>query len=238
MGCGSSTHKQVVPIWRIRWSWGMMVAYWTNPQNIQNPCGFKNNHFTKTMWENHWFKETMFPKKLGRTFWFRQLPASPRRVPQPNQSRGARWRSNSRWPQGMTQIYPMKILLIQKTWGKYDKIRRDVVSGFLVNFQAFVELFLSIFQNFSYQNSYDPILDSIQHSLYEIIKNRVSQSFSKECGFSHDFQLPAAPPYSADSAKTMPCGGRPRLRQAPGATKMAKNWDFTRESGDLTWFKP
>jgi len=82
-----------------------------------------------------------------------------------------------------------------------------VVSGFLVNFQAFVELFLSIFQNFSYQNSYDPILDSIQHSLYEIIKNRVSQSFSKECGFSHgfshDFQLPAAPPYSADSAK--PC---------------------------------
>lgn len=75
MGCGSSTHKQkVVPIWRIRWSWGMMGAYWTIPQNIQNPDS-KTIILPKTMWENHWFKQTMlYPKKLGRTFWFRQLP--------------------------------------------------------------------------------------------------------------------------------------------------------------------
>ena len=77
--------------------------------------------------------------------------------------------------------------------------------GFLVNFQAFVELFLSIFQSFSYQNSYDPILDYIQYSLCnEIIKNRVSQSFSKECGFSMDFPMIFSSLQLHHTAQTVP----------------------------------
>ena len=143
-----------------------------------------------------------------------------RRVPQPNQSRsGARWRSNSPRPQGRPND-PMKILLIQNPCGKYDKIRRDV-EGFLVNFQAFDELFLSKFLPSKFIWSHSRF-----HSIFTLWDHQkpgFSEFLQKmwRCWFSHDFhgtkhgepfllifsfflpQLPATPPYSADSAK--PC---------------------------------
>ena len=223
MGCGSSTHKQVVPIWRIRWSWGMMVAYWTNPQNIQNPCGFKNNHFTKTMWENHWFKETMFPKKLVRTFWFRQLPApsfptagAPTKpvawgqvkIKQPVTSGDDPDLPHEDFadPKNLRKIWQ------NQTWRGFRLFGQ--FSGFcwivLINFSKFL-LSKFIWSHSRFHSTF---------TLWDHQKPGFSEFLQRMWLFPWIFPLFSAPCSSTiqrRQCQTMPCGGRPRLRQAPGA---------------------